>query len=59
MPSQTSVAAPSDAEGYPKSRIRRDLSQGPFVDTYRTILVAPPPEVRDVLMAIQDFGLVA
>jgi hypothetical protein len=31
----------------------------PWLDTFRTLLLAPPPDVRDILLAIKDFGLVA
>jgi hypothetical protein len=31
----------------------------PGLDTFRTLLLAPPPEVRDILLAVNGFGLVA
>ena len=34
-------------------------NQGPFVDAYRTILLAPASEVLAVLRSLQEFDLVA
>jgi hypothetical protein len=32
------------------------LEKLPFIDTYRTLLPAPPTEVRDILLAVKEFG---
>jgi putative transposase len=31
----------------------------PWLDTFRTLLLAPPPEVRDILLAVNGFRFVA
>ena len=35
------------------------VGQLAWLDTYRTLLLAPPPEVRDILLAVNGFGFVA